>query len=393
MPLIYLIAGEQSGDEIGARLMRALLRQRPDLTFAGIGSTAMTAQGLTSLFPMGDLAVMGLLEVLPRLRLLRGRLRQTAADIAARRPDAVVTIDSPGFTLRVLRAIAPLGIPRVHFVAPQVWAWRENRVRHYPGLWERLLCLLPFEPAWFAQRGVMARFIGHPLFSHSLDEEALGWEAVSYGGGRPKLALLPGSRTGEIAANWPLLLNVCDSMQARYERLEAVVAASDEACAARIRAITPTLPRHIKLVVGQTDAVLHWCDLALPVSGTVTLHVARHRKPMAIVYRVNAATWHGVGRWVIDTRTFTLPNLIACNGPERTADHHVVKEFVPWLARVDAVNPIVAELSSLIEDPQKRSSQLAALSKIVAAFDGHDAGKEAAAAIGEMFEKATAHTS
>ena len=129
----------------------------------------MAAQGLASLFPMRDLALMGLLEVLPRLRHLRRRLRQTVADIAARRPDVVVTIDSPGFTLRLLRAIAPLGVKRVHYVAPQVWAWRERRVRHYPGLWDQLLCLLPFEPAFFARHGLPATFVGHPVLESGAD--------------------------------------------------------------------------------------------------------------------------------------------------------------------------------------------------------------------------------
>ena len=138
-PLIYLIAGEASGDILGARLIAALRARRPEIRFAGIGGAAMAAEGLPSLFPMRELALMGLLEILPQLRALRRRLAETQADIAARRPAVVVTIDSPGFTLRVLRAIAPLGIKRAHYVAPQAWAWRESRVRHYPGLWDRLL--------------------------------------------------------------------------------------------------------------------------------------------------------------------------------------------------------------------------------------------------------------
>ena len=129
----------------------------------------MAEQGLASLFPMRDLALMGLLEVIPRLRHLQARLGQTVADIAARRPAVVVTIDCPGFTLRVLRAIAPLGMPRAHYVAPQVWAWREGRVKHYPGLWDRLLCLLPFEPAFFARHNLPATFVGHPVLESGAD--------------------------------------------------------------------------------------------------------------------------------------------------------------------------------------------------------------------------------
>ena len=161
----------------------------------------MAAQGLASLFPMQDLALMGLLEVLPRLHHLRRRLRQTVADIAARRPDVVVTIDSPGFTLRLLRAIRPLGVKRVHYVAPQVWAWREGRVRHYPGLWDQLLCLLPFEPEFFARHGLPAMFVGHPVLESGADRgDAARFRAMHNIDPTARvLTLMPGSRRTEVA--------------------------------------------------------------------------------------------------------------------------------------------------------------------------------------------------
>jgi lipid-A-disaccharide synthase len=420
-PGIVFTAFEPSGDEHAATVIAELRDLLPDTPIWALGGPRMEEAGAQLIERTTDHPAMltGAVGKVTEQIKLRRRFQKwldthpVAVHVPTDSPAAnwalcklVKTRWSPGFVSRSKSQVSSSGSsPQletrnlkletapalgkvVHLIAPQVWAWASWRVKRLRRLSDLVLCVLPFEPAWFAQRGVRAQFIGHPLFGHSLDEEAMRWEAVSYGGGRPKLALLPGSRGGEIAANWPLMLNVCDSLQARYERLEAVVAAADDNCAARIRAITPTLPRHIKLVVGQTNAVLHWADLALPVSGTATLHVARHLKPMAIVYRVNPASWHGVGRWVIDTRTFTLPNLVACNGPERTTEHHVVKEFVPWLAGTDAVNPIVAELSSLIEDPKKRAAQVAALRGVVAAFDGHDAGKEAAAAIAEMAKPA-----
>lgn len=137
MTRIAIIAGEQSGDVLGARLIIALRRLRPDLDFIGIGGPRMEELGMVSLFPMRELAVMGLLEVLPRIRRLRRRLRETIAMLHAKRPDLLVTIDSPGFCLRVLRACPEL--KRVHYVAPQVWAWKPHRVREFPGLWDRLL--------------------------------------------------------------------------------------------------------------------------------------------------------------------------------------------------------------------------------------------------------------
>ena len=153
MTRIFMIAGEASGDVLGARLMTALRAQQPDLVFSGIGGARMAEAGLVSQFPMQELAVMGLAEILPRILLLRRRLNETVAAIKASRPDIVVTIDSPGFCLRVLKALTGTGIKRVHYVAPQVWAWRQERVKKFPGLWEELLCLLPFEPEFFAPTG------------------------------------------------------------------------------------------------------------------------------------------------------------------------------------------------------------------------------------------------
>ena len=166
----------------------------------------MALQGLASLFPMRDLALMGLLEVLPRLRHLRRRLSQTVADIAARRPDVVVTIDSPGFTLRLLKAIAPLGVKRVHYVAPQVWAWRERRVRHYHGLWNQLLCLLPFEPAFFARHGLPATFVGHPVLESGADRGDATRFHKTHGldPSTRVLTLMPGSRRAEVSRLLPI---------------------------------------------------------------------------------------------------------------------------------------------------------------------------------------------
>src|SRR5215469_15458534 len=160
--LIYLVAGEPSGDVLGGRLMAALRQARPGLTFAGVGGPRMAEQGLLSVVPMHELTVIGFLEAVPRLARLRALLRQLADDVAARRPAVLVTIDSPGFTLRLLRMVGAGSIARVHYVAPQVWAWHRGRVKKFPGLWDRLLCLLPFEPDFFASDGLPATFVGHP---------------------------------------------------------------------------------------------------------------------------------------------------------------------------------------------------------------------------------------
>jgi lipid-A-disaccharide synthase len=156
MTRIHIIAGEASGDVLGARLVAALRARQPDLEISGIGGPRMAEQGVPSLFDYRELALMGLLEVLPKVFRLKRLIGEAVADVAARRPDVLVTIDSPGFTLRVAEQVKPLGIPVVHYVAPQVWAWRPGRVVKLKRKVDRILCLLPFEPVFFDLAGLSA---------------------------------------------------------------------------------------------------------------------------------------------------------------------------------------------------------------------------------------------
>ena len=385
MPLIYLIAGEQSGDVLGARLMHALARQCPAATFAGIGGAAMEAggekPGFVSLFPMRDLALMGLLEVLPRLRQLRGRLRQTIADIEARRPDVVVTIDSPGFTLRVLRAIAPLGIPRAHYVAPQVWAWREGRVKHYPGLWERLLCLLPFEPAFFARHGLPARFVGHPVLeSGSETGDAARFRARH--GLAPDarvLIVMPGSRRTEVSRLLPLL-------RATLERLEGEQSGG---------AVVPVVPLAGPVAQAVTEATRGWtprpvlvsetsdkhdafaaASAALTKSGTSTLELALAGVPMVVTYRTNPLTAMIVRR-LIKVRYVSLLNLLAD------------RDIVPELLQGDATPDRLAAALRVILTPEGAAAQRAAFAAPLAMLRAPEGtpSDAAAAAVLELIEQ------
>ncbi|MBX6746894.1 MAG: lipid-A-disaccharide synthase, partial [Acetobacteraceae bacterium] len=200
MTLVYLVAGEASGDILGARLMAALRQRRPDLQFAGVGGERMAEQGLASLFPMRELALMGLLEVLPNLRRLARRMDQAAADITARRPAVLVTIDAPSFTLRLAERVRPTGVKIVHYVAPQVWAWRPGRVEKIRRRVDRILALLPFEPPFFEAAGIPVTFVGHPV----LESGAYAGDAARYRvaqalpeGDRPVI-VMPGSRRTEV---------------------------------------------------------------------------------------------------------------------------------------------------------------------------------------------------
>jgi lipid-A-disaccharide synthase len=344
--LIYLIAGEPSGDQLGARLMRAIRRRRPDVTFAGIGGTAMAAEGCASLFPMTDLSVMGLLEVLPRLRLLKRRIRETVADIAARRPAVVVTIDSPGFALRVLRAIAPLGIPRAHYVAPQVWAWRESRVKHYPGLWERLLCLLPFEPAFFARHNLPAVFVGHPVLESGADSgDAARFRA------RHRLApdariliVMPGSRRGEIVRHLPIFRA---ALQQLREPVVPVIPLAVPVASAVTAATSSWATRPILIADTQDkyDAFAA-AAAALTKSGTSTLELALAGVPMVVTYRANPITVWLVRRMAL-VKYASLINLLS------------QREIVPELLQGDATPEKLAAALENILTPEGAAAQRA----------------------------------
>ena len=311
--LIWLLAGEASGDVLGARLIASLRAQRPDLRFAGIGGPRMQAEGLESLFPMRELAVMGLLEVLPRLRSLRRRLNEAAADIAARRPDVVVTIDSPGFALRLLKTIQPLGIPRVHYVAPQVWAWREHRVREFPGLWEKLLCLLPFEVDFFARHGLPASFVGHPVLQSGADTGNAARFRARHGLApeAPVLVLMPGSRRSEAPRLLPVFGRTLDLLARDLPGLVPVVPVSPVVAETVERAASAWAVRPV-IVTDMADKhdAYAAAGAALTKSGTSTLELALAGVPMAVTYRVNPIT-AAIARRLIRVKHVAMINLLA----------------------------------------------------------------------------------
>ena len=313
MTLIYIIAGEASGDVLGARLIAALKARRQGLEFRGIGGPEMAAKGVASLFPMRELSLMGLLEVLPKIFRLRARLAETIADILERRPALVVTIDSPGFTLRVLRGIRGFGIPRVHYVAPQVWAWREGRVKKFPGLWECLLCLLPFEPEFFARHNLPARFVGHPVLESGADAGNAARFRAAHGldDATKILTMMPGSRRTEISRLLPILGETFLLVAARVPGIVPVVPVTGPV-AAQVEAATATwAPRPIVVTTtGEKHDAFAASSAALVKSGTSTLEVALAGVPMVVGYRVNPIT-AAIVRRVVKVQHASIVNLLA----------------------------------------------------------------------------------
>ncbi len=357
MTLIYLVAGETSGDVLGARLMEALSALNPDLRFAGVGGPRMAARGLASLFPMHDLAVMGLVEILPRIRTLRRRMLSVVDDIAAKRPAVVVTIDSPGFGLHVLKRIAPTGVKRVQYVAPQVWAWREHRVKTFPGRWDELLCLLPFEPAYFAGHGLAARFVGHPVLQSGADQGDAARFRRSHGVAQdaPVVVLMPGSRRSEA----PRLLPVFGQALALLaQRLPGVVPVVPVAPAvaetvARAAAAWPVRPVIVTELDDKHDAYAA-ASAALTKSGTSTLELALAGVPMAVTYRVNPVSGF-MARRMIKVKHVAMVNLLAG------------RAVVPELLQGDCTPQRLADtLHGLLTDPALGDAQRAGFQPVLA---------------------------
>ena len=361
------MAGEASGDVLGGRLLAALRRRRPDLRFRGIGGQRMAEAGLDTLFPMRELAVMGLVEILPRLPALSRRLDQAVADIADARPDLVVTIDSPGFALRLLRRIAGLGIPRVHYVAPQVWAWREHRVSGFPGRWERLLCLLPFETAFFARHGLDARFVGHPVLqSGAGDGNALRFRDRHHlDPTAPVLVLMPGSRRSEVPRLLPVFRRTVALLAERVPGLVPVVVVSPVVAQTVARAVRRWKVQPVLVTAtGDKHDAFAAAGAALTKSGTSTLELALAGVPMAVTYRVNPLTAI-IARRLIRVRHVAMVNLLA--------GRRLVPELLQQECRPDRLAQAVLVL---LGDPAAAAAQRAGFRTVI---DSLSAGDEAPA--------------
>nr|WP_295742036.1 lipid-A-disaccharide synthase [uncultured Acidocella sp.] len=359
MTRIFIIAGEASGDVLGMRLMLALRKLDPEIQFTGIGGARMAEAGLASLFPMQELALMGLAEILPKLLHLKQRLKQTIEAILAQKPDILLTIDSPGFTLRVLKAIGPGGPKRVHYVAPQVWAWRQERVKHFPGLWDELLCLLPFEPDFFAPHGLHPVFTGHPVLESGADAgDAARFRAThKLAPDAMPLVLMPGSRVTETKRLLPVFRDTLALLQPDLPGLVPVVAAASgiaEAVAAHM-ADWPVRPIIVRDVSERYDAFAA-ARAALTKSGTSTLELAMAGVPMAVTYRVNPLSAM-MARRLIKVPHVAMINLLA------------KRALVPELLQEDCAPARLAQtVRGLLTDEAEAAAQRAGFTAALASL-------------------------
>ena len=351
-PLVYLVAGEPSGDLVGAHLMRALRQETAGrVRFAGVGGEQMAEEGLRSLFPLADIAVMGLVEVLPKAALALRRVRETVADILQQRPAAVVTIDSWGFTGRVAKRLKATGspIPRIHYVAPMVWAWRPGRARVVARRLDHLLCLLPNEPAYFRALGLGATHVGHSVVESGAERGDGPAFRRRHGiaPDAPLLCLLPGSRPGEVARLMPVLEAAVRRLAASHPGLRVVVPTVDTVADAVTRAAAPFGGVVVRGRRDKYDAFAA-ADVALAASGTVTVELAMAGVPAVICYRVAPLT-AAIARRLLRIRYASLVNLLL--------DRPAVPEFLQERCRPDL---LAAAVSELLADPAAREAQRAA---------------------------------
>ena len=370
MTRIALVAGEASGDLLGAGLIVALRRRFPDAEFAGIGGPSMRAAGFEAWFDASELAVMGLAEVLwhlPRLLRLRRALRER---VLAWKPDVFVGIDAPDFNLGIERWLKRRGVRTVHYVSPSVWAWREARAGKIGRSADRVLCLFPMEPAIFARHGVDARFVGHPLADAiALDpDRAAARAAVGVPYHAPLLAVLPGSRLGEIERMLPVFLEAAALVAHEVPDLQLVIPAANGECRVAIERLLSASPVPESLLLdGQAQAAMIAADVVLLASGTAALEAMLCKRPMVVGHRISATTYRIVRMLgLLKTEHVSLPNVLAGEElvpellQEACTPANLAAAVLQWFGQPEAVAALRPRFRAIHESLRCDASERAA---------------------------------
>lgn len=358
-PLIALVAGEASGDNLGAALIAAIRERVPNARFVGVPGPRMREAGCEALAASDELALMGLAEILRHLPRLIGLRRRLVRELLARRPAVFVGIDAPEFNLGLAKRLKAGGLPTVQYVSPQVWAWRQGRVRGIAESCDRILCLLPFEPAFYAEHGVTARFVGHPLADQFPLEADRAGARAALGLSRDEevIALLPGSRMGEVSRLAAPFVGAAQRIAAQRPGVTFVVpltSASTRACfeaalgeasavSGDVASRAGALGLSIKLLDGQSRLALAAADVVLTASGTATLETLLSQRPMVVAYQLAPLTAFLLRRLgLVKVRHFSQPNLLV--------GREIVPEFFQEAATPEALGAAVLQW---LEQPQR----------------------------------------
>ncbi len=373
-PLLFT-AFEPSGDDHAAGVIAELKRRNPNRPIFAWGGPRMEKAGAILIRRTGEDAVMGL----PGLAKIQEH-RRINADVdkwMTLNPVAVhIPVDSPGANFPLCKIAKKHRIKVVHLVAPQIWAWGRWRIDKLRDRTDMVLCLLPFEQRFFERRRVPAKFIGHVLFDQPVEKADLARRAMPFGDGHPRIALMPGSRPDELHRHFPVLLEAFAAIRKQHPSAKGVVAATSPNVANLLKDLARLeggWPDGLLIAVQETDAIIHWCDIALVKSGTVTLQVTRQLKPMIVLYKKTNPFFFIFVRAILATKLFSLPNVIASK--------RIVPEFIPhW----GGGEPIAAEALRILASPERQREQIASLQNIVSQFQGFNARVLAADAIEDI---------
>lgn len=332
---LFFSAGESSGDLHGARLIRALREQRPDLQFVGHGGDRMQVENMTLIEHTNDLAIMGFAEVIKHLPYMLKVMGKTLEVIEKERPQRVILIDYPGFNLRLAKQVHRMGIPVTYFILPQVWAWKENRVKTLHKTVDQALCIFPFEQDWFEEHGVPANYVGHP-FSEP-EKPALSRDEFcakhDLNPDAPVLTLLPGSRQQEIDRHWPVYLETVNRLRREIPELQVIVG---QAPAVKLDPV----PDDFVVERDSVRLTLLYGTAALVASGTATLEAAVNDIPMVVCYKLSPVSWW-LARRMTHVPFASMVNLIA----KRQVVPEYLQSAMKPAALARALKPLLATTS------------------------------------------------
>jgi len=390
-PLIALLAGEDSGDQLGADLIVALRQRYPQARFVGIGGARMQAQGLESWYDIRELSLFGFSEVISHLpRLLRLR-KALVARLLAERPTVVIGIDAPDFNLGVEQRLKQAGLRTVHYVSPSVWAWREKRTEKIGRSADRVLCLFPMEPAIYAKHGIDARFVGHPLADRfALVSDRMGArDFLQLPQQMPILAVLPGSRLSELARMGQIFIDAATQVAAALPGMRIVIPAANPQVHARLQAMLAKGPRDEAaplLLDGHAHEAMLAADVVLLASGTATLEAMLAKRPMVVGYRVAPLSYRiARAMKMLKTDVYSLPNILA------RASGLGDDLLIPELMQDNCTAEKLANATlTLFRDSERRSHIVAVFEQLHQALRGGlagHAGDRAAAAIAELIDE------
>jgi lipid-A-disaccharide synthase len=374
-PTFGIVAGEASGDILGAGLIRALRRKYPGARFVGIGGDEMVAEGFHSLVPMERLSVMGLVEVLGRLRELFSIRARLMSYFLQRPPDVVIGIDSPDFTLGVERRCRDAGMLTAHYVSPSVWAWRQNRIFKIARSVDLMLTLFPFEARFYQEHNVPVEFVGHPLADMiPIKPDTLAARrSLGLNEQAPVLAILPGSRAGEVERLGSVFLEAARWIQSRRPDLQLAIPCVNRDREQQVRALVDALDVKLAVTIvrGRSREVMAAADVVLLASGTATLEAMLLKKPMVVGYRLSNLTFRIVSR-MVKSPYIALPNLLA------------QKPLVPELIQDDATPKALGQaVIERLENTGERERLITAFTEIHETLR-QNADEQAASAIAAL---------